>query len=1242
MKLYPPYIEGTIPAFYESDEGTAVITVPFSINRAVNMNQVTGFHMKIKTVQSNSFVLDLDTEEFNFDNSSTATFRLNNQTFYNYEKVANMTESNYNNYINNYSKTTTRLATKSDSGKYIEVNKEDSYLENTEYYTKKRRFNIGQFYKVQLAFVDDFQEIGYYSTVATVKFTTKPTVTVEGLKIGAVNLHRRTYIGHYSQSSVLDEAALYNLREELSRQLLNLYTNYTANNDMTLDDYEANKNRLISQYQVKSNKIPTQYRDTTEKEYSYQFILYDEDGNVLRDTGVLLHNNSTDLNNYESFDSFTLPLELAEGISYYLQYIIITNNNLTIKSPKYRLMYAKSVNPEIKAKVITKLNYNNGYIDIHLEGEKSEGIETNTTGSFMISRSDDKSNFTIWDEITKFNLVGQTPSSWSWKDMTIEHGVKYRYALQQYNKNDLYSEKILSVYIDDDGNEIAEPLEAYFEDAFLYDGKVQLKIKYNPRISSFKTDLMETKIDTIGSKYPFIFRNGAVEYKEFPISGLISYLSDEENLFISDENLDLTKNFTNWNRTVTFDTKLANADEEFFFDLENYSDISYDAVQTMRDGWESQKARLKEIEEAKQRTTDLLDYNIAAERAFKISVLDWLNNGKIKLFRSPAEGNYIVRLMNVSLSPEDRLGRMLHTFSCTAYEIADCTYENLMSYNLVSTVLGLGRTYKTETIPLIKSNNNNYDTRYRQFTDNGLYIIIDEILPRHKEVVGLRFENIPFEYSKDNNFVADNIWINEEPFLIKGNNPSFPIEMGLDFSSVKIDIGLRNYLIQSSTILQTIPQVTIEYYEVVDSLFNTVTNIVLDTVPASQWLGDTEHITTKYLNEDEINELVNNGNKVLTVEEDPDGDLNYYRKVSYQSDNFLDILNSNKQSVVRFLYARFYKREILDEETDNPYDITWEYAKVGQVNNLNINRYITNRYTGEKIDLHANNANNTSLRKDYLYKFILPKGRKIVAPSYTGKNSSAGTAAMRGTFSKDLILYYDVGRPFIIYYDKYYFEPNKSQYSVNPQKQEISAADLKIIEDFNNTPGITKLKPYDATFSINNGHDISVTTQDNEGNVIDSRFRSRPFMADSIRLGCGVGLDYCAEIQTLSYYIEDNSTELQGYRGKYNDYYLDYYDCLNKINKNYSLDLDNDYTETQMTEIVADFDEAYEKLGTIFDYTLASGKDYTQAGQYTEAGSRRIYIPEDDYTIVDLSTLKERAFLQIDRELAKWKEETIY
>jgi hypothetical protein len=83
-------------------------------------------------------------------------------------------------------------------------------------------------------------------------------------------------------------------------------------------------------------------------------------------------------------------------------------------------------------------------------------------------------------------------------------------------------------------------------------------------------------------------------------------------------------------------------------------------------------------------STSLSSLNFQKEKEFKLEVLEWLNNGKPKLFKSPAEGNYIVRLMNVSLSPNDTLGRMLHTFNSTAYEIAENSYENLEKYGIIN------------------------------------------------------------------------------------------------------------------------------------------------------------------------------------------------------------------------------------------------------------------------------------------------------------------------------------------------------------------------------------------------------------------------------------------------------------------------------------------------------------------------------------------------------------------------------
>ena len=40
--------------------------------------------------------------------------------------------------------------------------------------------------------------------------------------------------------------------------------------------------------------------------------------------------------------------------------------------------------------------------------------------------------------------------------------------------------------------------------------------------------------------------------------------------------------------------------------------------------------------------------------------------------------------MNSSLSPNDTLGRMLHTFSSTAYEVADFNYTTLGEMGFIS------------------------------------------------------------------------------------------------------------------------------------------------------------------------------------------------------------------------------------------------------------------------------------------------------------------------------------------------------------------------------------------------------------------------------------------------------------------------------------------------------------------------------------------------------------------------------
>lgn len=179
-----------------------------------------------------------------------------------------------------------------------------------------------------------------------------------------------------------------------------------------------------------------------------------------------------------------------------------------------------------------------------------------------------------------------------------------------------------------------DPVMIELEYDFLTIGDKQLKLSFNSKLSSITRVLGDSKVDTIGSKYPFITRNGSMNYAQFPINGLITALSDGEGLFatkkdIYGENEILYENYNNK------------------YNINSYSDNIF-------------------------------------EKEFRKKVLDFLYNDEPRLFRSAKDGNYIVRLMDVSYSPNNQLDNLIGNFSCTAYEICDNTIENYKKLSILN------------------------------------------------------------------------------------------------------------------------------------------------------------------------------------------------------------------------------------------------------------------------------------------------------------------------------------------------------------------------------------------------------------------------------------------------------------------------------------------------------------------------------------------------------------------------------
>lgn len=454
------------------------------------------------------------------------------------------------------------------------------------------KIKIGQFLKVQMAQVttDDLgnEIIGYYSTVSIIKYTTKPEV----------------YIQDFEES----------------------------------DEQDSPKINTFKPFLIGICKLG---EDKTERIYSYNFSLYKENSDnaiPIATSGWLLYNNNSESSLTELKREYFFNYNLSDGF-YYLQFKVKTINNLEVSSPLYECAEAIiDQNPELELDLIAKNVFSEGYIQISFD-TLNKNFDFNSNGmAIEFARAEEKDKYNKWEVIKKEKfLQKEDVINWSFKDYAIEQGTSYKYSFRQYNK-DCYSRRIESKNIE----------QADFEDIFLWDGLKQLKIRFNPKVTSFKINRQESKIDTLGSKYPFIFRNGIVEYKEFPISGLISYHLDENEEFLKDSYKELG---------IVFGKKLER--------LGNSKDLKDNVNQ-----------QIKNIS-----TTNLENYNIKAERKFKLKILNWLNNGEIKLFKSPSEGNYFVRLMNVSLSPEDKLNRMIHNFSCSAYEVMDYNYNNLINLN---------------------------------------------------------------------------------------------------------------------------------------------------------------------------------------------------------------------------------------------------------------------------------------------------------------------------------------------------------------------------------------------------------------------------------------------------------------------------------------------------------------------------------------------------------------------------------
>lgn len=280
------------------------------------------------------------------------------------------------------------------------------------------------------------------------------------------------------------------------------------------------------------------------------------------------------------------------------------------------------------------------------------------SGNFVITRSEAGSN--RWEDLKHFSI--SPPRHYNdeliFTDYTAESGVIYKYGIQKEYSSGVRSNRIESGEV-----------EVNYEHSYLLGENRQLKIKFDPKISSFKHTVLAAKQDTLGGKYPLILRNGQSYYTEFQIEGLITLHSDENHHFVHLETDGLYYN----NENVISKSKF----------IQNVNGIqSFERKQ--RSSIRGEIGGQPELENGFTFDTNITNNNIYIERKFREKAEEFLNNGKPKLFKSPTEGNILVSLMNVSLTPKQELGRMIYSFTATAYELGENSISNLQKYDIIS------------------------------------------------------------------------------------------------------------------------------------------------------------------------------------------------------------------------------------------------------------------------------------------------------------------------------------------------------------------------------------------------------------------------------------------------------------------------------------------------------------------------------------------------------------------------------
>lgn len=519
---------------------------------------------------------------------------------------------------------------------YIEIDSSD--IENG--------FNLNEYYKVQVRFTSieasqinqrisngieawlsqNLEFFSEWSSVILIRGISTPILNLESFDSG-LNTFTETdvpIIGAVTFENIEDKETvnsyrvyLYDSSGDLLEDSGDIYFNQFYNTNQI--NYHFNNILQIQQQYTLKIQIITSDLYSWDQPETFSFIIPENTEPVLDADIQVQTDNTNGRISIKILNKYLVPQDYEEDESGVQRYCYFNSQDklvgrtlfLTIQQGTGIFQCAYYSN---KDNTLSLYNKENMYHDLS-RGTKIE-----------IKRTSSKDNFAKWDSFYTFDITEELVANIKWVDYTVQPGVWYKYNIIRYN---IFGERTSSI-------ETSDPVMIVPEDIFLNAEGKQLKIRFDPQITTFSHKVSEGVVETIGSQYPFIRRNGNLNYKTFSLSGTISAFIDikEDLLQFSKANIyqSATSLYANYNQQNN---------------ITPYNDYIY-------------------------------------EKEFRKKVIDFLYKDNVKLFRSLTEGNILVKLTGISLTPNNTLGRLIYTFTCTAQEVDECNAANYIKYNIIN------------------------------------------------------------------------------------------------------------------------------------------------------------------------------------------------------------------------------------------------------------------------------------------------------------------------------------------------------------------------------------------------------------------------------------------------------------------------------------------------------------------------------------------------------------------------------